>query len=263
MIKGKRPVLEGGEFYSRHAESLEMKLVGPANGYDRKIREPTINRPGLALSGFFVYFAGKRIQVLGNAESSYLKSLDEAEERARCFQLCAQHMPGVVVSRNLPVPRGLVEAAAEHGIALFRTPLVTMRFINAATIALEMDFAPTSTEHGSMVDIMGIGTLVRGSSGIGKSECVLGLIERNHSLVSDDVTRFRAIEGRELVGTAPDLTRYHMAVRGLGIINVASIFGVGSIRLEQRLNLVVTLVDLHDLQKVDRSGLELEYHQLI
>ncbi len=263
MIKGKRPFIEVGEFYNRHAESLQMKLVGPANGYDRKIREPTINRPGLALSGFFVYFAGKRIQVLGNAESSYLKSLDEAEERARCFQLCAQHIPCVVVSRNLPVPRGLVEAAAEHGIALFRTPLVTMRFINAATIALEMDFAPTCIEHGSMVDIMGIGTLVRGSSGIGKSECVLGLIERNHSLVSDDVTWFRAIEGRELVGTAPDLTRYHMEVRGLGIINVASIFGVGSIRLEKRLDLVVTLVDWHELEEVDRIGLEQEYYEIL
>ena len=196
MIKGKRPFIEVGEFYSRHAEALQLKLVGPAIGFDRKIREPTINRPGLALSGFFVYFAGKRIQVLGNAESSYLKSLDEAEERARCFQLCAQHIPCIVISRSLPVPRGLVEAAAEHHIAIFRCPLVTMRFINAATIALEMDFAPTSTEHGSMVDIMGIGTLIRGSSGIGKSECVLDLIERGHSLVSDDVSRFRSIERR-------------------------------------------------------------------
>src|SRR4029077_716007 len=137
MKRGKLPFTRVGEFYTRHGESLHLKLVGPVIGFDRKIREPTINRPGLALSGFFVYFAGKRIQVLGNAESSYLKSLDEAEERARCFQLCAQHIPCVVVSRNLPVPRGLVEAAAEHGIALFRTPLVTMRFINAATIALE------------------------------------------------------------------------------------------------------------------------------
>src|SRR5258708_31008734 len=103
MIKGKRPFIEVGEFYSRHAESLQMKLVGPANGYDRKIREPTINRPGLALSGFFVYFAGKRIQVLGNAESSYLKSLDEAEERARCFRLGAHPIPWVVAVRNPPV----------------------------------------------------------------------------------------------------------------------------------------------------------------
>jgi HPr kinase/phosphorylase len=263
MKRGKNPVVQVGEFYARHAEVLQMKLVGPAIGFDRKIREPTINRPGLALSGFFIYFAGKRIQVLGNAEVSYLKSLEPAEQEKRCHQLCEQHIPCVVVSRSLPMPKALTDAAAQYQIAIFRTPMVTMRFINAATIALEMDFAPTTNEHGSMVDIMGTGTLVRGSSGVGKSECVLGLIERGYSLVSDDVTRFRAIEGRELVGTAPDLTRYHMEVRGLGIINVASIFGVGSIRLEKRLDLVATLRDWQELEEVDRIGLEQEFYEIL
>jgi HPr kinase/phosphorylase len=263
MKRGKNPVVQVGEFYARHAEVLQMKLIGPAIGFDRKIREPTINRPGLALSGFFIYFAGKRIQVLGNAEVSYLKSLDVAEQEKRCHQLCEQHIPCIVVSRSLPVPKALADSAAHFQIALFRTPMVTMRFINAATIALEMDFAPTTVEHGSMVDIMGTGTLIRGSSGVGKSECVLGLIERGYSLVSDDVTRFRAIEGRELVGTAPDLTRYHMEVRGLGIINVASIFGVGSIRLEKRLDLVVTLRDWQELEEVDRIGLEQDYYEIL
>jgi len=263
MKRGKNPVVQVGEFYARHAEVLQMKLIGPALGFERKIREPTINRPGLALSGFFIYFAGKRIQVLGNAEVSYLKSLETAEQEKRCHQLCEQHIPCIVVSRSLPVPKALADSAAHFQIALFRTPMVTMRFINAATIALEMDFAPTTVEHGSMVDIMGTGTLIRGSSGVGKSECVLGLIERGYSLVSDDVTRFRAIEGRELVGTAPDLTRYHMEVRGLGIINVASIFGVGSIRLEKRLDLVVTLRDWQELEEVDRIGLEQDYYEIL
>jgi HPr kinase/phosphorylase len=263
MKHGKLPVIEVGEFYARHAEALHMKLVGPAVGFDKKIREPTINRPGLALSGFFQYFAAKRIQVLGNAEVNYLKSLTIQEQQARCRMLCGRHIPCLVVSRHLPVPRALSEAAALEAIAIFRTPSVTMRFINAATIALEMDFAPATTEHGSMVDMMGIGALIRGPSGVGKSECVLGLIERGYSLVSDDVTRFRAIEGRELVGTAPDLTRYHMEVRGLGIINVASIFGVGSIRLEKRLDLVVTLRDWHELEEVDRIGLEQDYYEIL
>src|SRR5271165_2456061 len=122
-----------------------------------------------------------------HAEVSYLKSLATDEQQARCLQLCQQHIPCVVVSRHLPVPKALTDAAAQFEIAIFRTPMVTMRFINAATIGLEMDFAPTITEHGSMVDIMGVGALVRGSSGVGKSECVLGLIERGYSLVSDDV----------------------------------------------------------------------------
>jgi HPr kinase/phosphorylase len=263
MRRYKAAVIEVGEFYTRHAQTLQLKLVTAALGFDRKIREPTINRPGLALSGFFIYFAGKRIQVLGNAEVSYLKSLDFSEQRNRCLNLCEQHIPCLILSRNLPIPKALAEAAVTCSVSIFRTPMVTMRFINAATIALEMEFAPTTTEHGSMVDIMGVGTLVRGSSGIGKSECVLGLIERGYSLVSDDVTRFHGFEGRELVGTAPDLTRYHMEVRGLGIINVASIFGVGSIRLEKRLDLIVTLQDWQELEEVDRIGLEQDYYEIL
>ena len=114
-----------------------------------------------------------------------------------------------------------------------------------------------------MVDIIGVGTLIRGSSGIGKSECVLGLIERGHSLVSDDMTRFRAMEGRELVGTSPDLTRHHMEIRGLGVINVMSIFGIGSVRLEKRLDLIVTLKDWQELEEVDRIGLDQEYYEIL
>jgi HPr kinase/phosphorylase len=114
-----------------------------------------------------------------------------------------------------------------------------------------------------MVDILGVGTLIRGSSGIGKSECVLGLVERGHSLVSDDMTRFRAMEGRELIGTAPDLTRHHMEIRGLGVINVMSIFGIGSVRMEKRLDLIVTLKDWEDLEEVDRIGLDQEYFEIL
>jgi len=261
--KSKFPVVSVGEFYTRHSESLELKLLGSAAGFDRRIREPTINRPGLALSGFFNYFAAKRIQVFGSAELSYLKSLPESEVSERTKAICAQSIPCIIIARNGKPPKSLIAAAEEAGIAVFRTPMITMKFINAATIALEFDFSPTRSEYGSMVDIMGVGTLIRGSSGIGKSECVLGLIERGHSLVSDDVTRFRAIEGRELVGTSPDLTRHHMEVRGLGIINVTSIFGIGSVRSDKRLDMVVSLKDWQELEEVDRIGLEQEYYEIL
>src|SRR5437667_415641 len=142
-------------------------------------------------------------------------------------------------------------------------PVITMEFINAATIALEMDFSPTVTEFGSMVDILGVGALIRGPSGIGKSECVLGLIERGYSLVSDDVTRITRLEGRELMATAPDLTRNHIEVRGIGIINVASVFGIGSIRIEKRLDLVVTLKDWQEVESVDRIGLDREFYEIL
>jgi HPr kinase/phosphorylase len=240
-----------------------MKLLGSSTGFERRIREPTINRPGLALSGFYNYFAEKRIQILGSAELSYLKSLPAAEVRSRCHRLCENPIPCIVVARGTKPPTALLEEAERAGVAVFRTPMVTMKYINAATLALEFDFAPTKSEYGSMVDIMGVGTLVRGSSGIGKSECVLGLLERSHSLVSDDITRFRAIEGRELVGTSPDLTRHHMEVRGLGVINVMSIFGIGSVRMEKRLDLIVTLKDWQELEEVDRIGLDQEYYEIL
>jgi HPr kinase/phosphorylase len=201
--------------------------------------------------------------VLGHAELSYLRSLPETEVRERCRALCAEAIPGIVISRSLKAPLALLEEAEASGIAVFRTPMVTMRFTNAATIALELDFAPSKSEYGSMMDIMGVGTLIRGSSGIGKSECVLGLIERGHSLVSDDMTRLRAVEGRELVGSSPELTRHHMEVRGLGVINVMSIFGIGSVRLEKRLDLIVTLKDWQELEEVDRIGLDQEYFEIL
>lgn len=247
-----------GEFFRAHGESLHLKLIGPEAGMDRKIREATINRPGLGLVGFHRYFAWKRIQVFGSAELAYLKSLPEAEMRQRFHALCQLHIPCAVFSRSAIIPPALLDEAKAARVAMFRTPMVTKHFINAATIVLETDFAPSKIEHGSMVDIMGIGIFIRGASGIGKSECVLSLIERGYSLVADDVTRFRAIEHRELMGTPPPLTRHHMEIRGLGVINVAAVFGVGAIRDEKRLDLVVTLKDWQECEDIDRIGLDPE-----
>src|SRR6266567_4105711 len=253
------PVVTVESFYNSHAEKLQMKLEGPRVGFHRKIREPTINRPGLALAGFYTYFAEKRVQVFGAAENSYLKSLAPKVRLKRFRHLCAQKIPCIVVSRGFHLDPPLLAAAAEEKIAIFRTPMITMKFINAATIALEVDFSPTVTEFGSMVDILGIGVLIRGASGIGKSETALGLIERGYSLVADDVTRITSLEGRELMATAPDLTRNHIEVRGIGIINVTSVFGIGSIRIEKRRDLVVTLMDWQEIDKeiliVNRFGL--------
>jgi len=257
------PVVTVESFYSLHAEKLQMKLDGPRVGFHRKIREPTINRPGLALSGFYTYFAEKRVQVLGAAEHSYLKSLAPRARVRRFRALCARKIPCLVVSRGFHLDPSLLAVAAEENIAVFRTPMITMKFINAATIALEVDFSPTVTEFGSMVDILGVGVLIRGASGIGKSECVLGLIERGYSLVADDVTRITSLEGRELMATAPELTRNHMEVRGIGIINVASVFGIGSIRIEKRLDLVVTLKDWEEMEAVDRIGLDREFYGVL
>ena len=250
-------------FFKEHAKKLQLKLEGSQVGFRRRIREPTINRPGLALAGFYEYFAEKRMQVLGAAEQSYLKSLSTRQRRMRFRALCEQKIPCIVASRGFHLAPDLLAIAEAAEVAVFRTPMITMKFINAATIALELDFSPTVTEFGSMVDILGVGVLIRGASGVGKSECVLGLIERGHSLVADDVTRIRLLEGRELIATAPDLTRYHMEVRGIGIINVVSIFGIGATRTEKRLDLVVTLKDWHEMEEMDRIGLDRELYEIL
>lgn len=261
--RGNVPIVTVDSFYRAHGEKLHLKLEGKRVGFHRKIREPTINRPGLALSGFYNYFAEKRVQVLGAAEQSYLKNLKPKTRIERFRGLCAQKIPCLVTSRGAHLAPELLAVAEEEQVAVFRTPMVTMRFINAATIAMEVDFSPSVTEFGSMVDILGVGVLIRGPSGIGKSECVLGLIERGYSLVADDVTRVKSLEGRELMATAPDLTRDHMEVRGIGIINVASVFGIGAIRAEKRVDLVVTLQDWHELEEVDRIGLDQGYYEIL
>src|SRR5882762_878477 len=257
------PVVTVESFYNSHAGKLQMKLEGPRVGFHRKIREPTINRPGLALSGFYTYFAEKRVQVLGAAEHSYLKSLPSKLRVKRFRKLCERKIPCLVMSRGFRLAPELLGVTAEAKIAVFRTPMITMKFINAATIALEVDFSPTVTEFGSMVDILGVGVLIRGASGIGKSECALGLIERGYSLVADDVTRITSLEGRELMATAPELTRNHMEIRGIGIINVASIFGIGATRIEKRLDLVASLKEWDSVEEIERVGIERQTYEIL
>jgi HPr kinase/phosphorylase len=250
-------------FYAQHSVGLGLRLEGASKGMHRRIMEPTINRPGLALSGFYNYFAAKRIQVIGAAEQSYLRSLNAKLLVKRASALFSHNIPCLIVARGFPIPPPLLEEAARKETPVFRTNMVTMKFINAATIALEFEFAPTATEYGSMVDVLGVGVLIRGASGIGKSECVLTLIERGYSLVSDDITRVRFMHGRELVGLAPEISRFHMEVRGIGIINVSSIFGIRSVRPEKKLDLVVTLKDWQELEDVDRIGLDRDFYDIL
>jgi HPr kinase/phosphorylase len=250
-------------FYKDHATSLQLSLVAGAGGLKRAIKEPTVNRPGLVLAGFTRYFAYKRIQVIGNAEAVFAKSLAE-EERIKRYEIFFSHrIPCVVFSRGLHPDKLFLKAADKARVPIFRCPLVTMNFINLATLALEMMFAPRGTEMGSMVDILGMGVIIRGESGIGKSESVLALIERGYSLVADDITKVTLVDGREIFGTSAELTRDHMEVRGIGIINVAAMFGVRSIRHQKRVNLIVTLKSWNEVQDVDRLGMEQEYVKIL
>ncbi len=251
------------KFFKEHGAALGMKLLAGGRGLNRVILEPTVNRPGLALSGFTQYFAFKRLQVMGNAEVFYLRQQPRDVCRARYASLFKFRIPFLVFSRNLRPDKEFLEAAESAGVPVFSSPLVTMKFINKATLELEMMFAPRTSEHGCMVDILGVGLIIRGESGIGKSEAVLALIERGYSLVADDVVRAVLIDGREVLCTSAELTRDHMEVRGIGIINVAQMFGVKAIRKEKSLDLIVSLKQWDEVKDVDRLGLDEENVEIL
>jgi len=258
-----QPSITVEQFFKEHSGALQMRLLSAEAELKRIIREPTVNRPGLALSGFTQYFAYKRVQVFGHAEYFYLRSLSTKQRESRYAYLFAYKIPCIVFSRGLKPDKELLAAAEKAGVPVFQSPLVTMTFINAATLELENMFAPRGTEIGSMVDILGVGVMIRGDSGIGKSEAVLALIERGYSLVSDDVTKVILVGGRDVVGTGSDLTRNHMEIRGIGIINVAAMFGVKSVRKEKNLDLVVTLKPWDEVEDVDRVGMEQEFVKVL
>jgi HPr kinase/phosphorylase len=251
-----------GQFFERHAEKLGLSLHGETHGFDRQISEPAINRPGLALAGFFSYFARKRIQVFGNSEMAYLKKLPEEMRERRFRQICDRDIPCIVVARGATLGDDLMGIAKEHGIPVFGTSQVTMKFLNAATIHLEHDFGPSVSVHGCMVDMRGIGVMIIGKSGSGKSETAVGLLERGASLVADDMVRIKLVGG-ELIATAPDLSRGYMEIRGIGIINAANLYGLASIRPDKRLDLVVMLKPHADLNEVDRLGLQTKTYEIL
>ena len=258
-----RDIITVERFYTTESQNLSLKLVAGATGLNRVIREPTVNRPGLALAGFTRYFANKRLQAIGNAESCFLRALAPGERAQRYANLFSYKIPAVVFSRNIHPDKLFLRAAERAQVPIFVTPMITMKFINLATLALEMLFAPRASEMGSMVDILGVGVIIRGESGIGKSESVLALIERGYSLVADDVVKATLVDGREVLCTSSELTRNHMEVRGIGIINVAQMFGVKAIRKEKALDLIVSLKPWDEVKDVDRLGMEQEFIQVL
>ncbi len=244
------------QFYTETAANLALKLVAGAVGLKRMIREPTVNRPGLALAGFKRYFAPKRVQVVGNVETAYLRSLSEGVRDERVREFFQHRIPCVVLCRDIKPSRLFLQAAEASDVPLFTSSLITMKFISRATIALENLFAPRTQIHAGMVDVGGIGVIIEGESGIGKSEAVVGLLERGHSLIADDVVCLWIQDGTELRGTAKELGRNLMEVRGIGLIDVAAMFGVSAIRRDMRVDVVVTLKRWEETKEIDRLGIE-------
>ena len=250
-------------FYETYRERLKLELLTGEGGLHRLIKEGSLNRPALALTGFFKYFANKRVQVFGAAEMTYLRTLSATAQSDIFRQMMQRHIPCLVLTRNYHCTRPLLEMAREMKLPVFRTPMITMNFVNLATLCIDNEFAPSTTQHATTLDIRGVGVMLRGSSGAGKSECALALIERGHSLVADDLTVIKLLDERELMATRHPLSRGWMECRGIGIINIAEMFGVKSIRLQKRLDLVVSLQEWTPDVVEERTGLEENFFEII
>lgn len=243
-------------FLETYREKLKIELVTGERGLHRMIREGSINRPALALTGFFRYFANKRIQVLGSAEMTYLKTLTYQRQIEIFTEMLERQVPCLVLTRNYNPTPPLLAIAQEKNLPILRTPMITMNWVNMGTLCIDNEFAPSTTEHATTLDIRGIGVMLKGSSGVGKSECALALIERGHSLVADDLTVIKLLDERELMASSRPLNRGYMECRGIGIINIAEMFGVKSIRLDKRVDMVVSLHEWTPEAVEERTGLE-------
>lgn len=255
--------IEVNLFYEKFKDNLKLSLVAGDAGLKKVIKEKSINRPGIALSGFLEAFAARRIQLFGAGEMAYMKTLSHAEQEDILLKFAELEIPCIVVSRDLDPTRIMIEVANRYDIALFRSPMSSKDIVTSATVLLEYEFAPTVTEHGTMLDIKGIGTFLRGKSGIGKSECALALIERGHSLVADDLSYIRLINEKELLAHSSELNRGYMECRGIGIINVGDLFGIRNVRLEKRIDLVVTFEEWSAEHDEDRTGLEESFYNIL
>lgn len=246
------------EFFHSFRDMLQMELLAGAEGLENVISEKSINRPALAVTGYFKEFANRRLQLLGAGEMAYL--MDQAPDvRQRLMEdVFTKQIPAIVISRGLQVDESMKSLADKHRVPIIRTQLKSKDFSAEATVLLEEKFAPRTNLHATMVDIKGVGVLLRGASGVGKSECALALIERGHSLVADDFVLVTLIGDRELQGTSKELNRGYMECRGIGIINIASIFGVRSVRRDKRIDLVITFVLWQPGMEEERSGLDVE-----
>jgi HPr kinase/phosphorylase len=252
-----RELLDAGK------EHLLLELLGGEAGLDRVITHQRIQKPGLAMAGHTDFIHPGRVQVFGQSEISCLIELTAAERRAVLEPIFAHDITCVALTKGLEVPTELLDLCEQRGVPLLRSPLLSSIFIDRLNHFLDARFAPRITVHGVMVDVLGVGVLLRGPSGIGKSECALDLVMRGHRLVSDDIVEIQCRQGEVLVARGPEIVRSHMEVRGLGIINIAHLFGVGATRQRKRLEMVVELKQGHLGEDCERLGLDQEFTDLM
>ena len=242
---------------------LALTLVAGRKGLGKRITHSQIQKMGLALTGFIRFLDPQRLQIIGNTELAFLGTLTENQQKEVIQKICSVDMACIVVTRNLDIPKLLLQEAEEKGIPLFRTSLRSIDFIEQITRFLEEKLAPTTSIHGVFMDVFGVGILILGKSGIGKSECALDLILRGHRLIADDMVSIQRRLPATLLGSGFDVIQHHMEIRGLGIINIRHLFGVEAIRERKKIELVIELVAWDDQTEYDRVGLEEESYSLL
>jgi HPr kinase/phosphorylase len=242
---------------------FQLELVSGEEGIHRTIRTSDISRPGLEMAGYFTFYPGDRLQLLGKTELSFISELDPETRMERLSKLCTDETPGIIVSRDIEVPKELLKASHSSGVPIMRSPVTTTRLSSRITNFLESRLAPTTAKHGVLVDIYGIGVLITGNSGVGKSETALELVKRGHRLVADDSVEIRQEDEDTLIGSAPELIQHLLEIRGLGIINVMTLFGAGAIRNYKKISIVMHLEAWNPKKVEDRLGLEEETTKII
>jgi HPr kinase/phosphorylase len=244
------------DLLARKGDPLQLEPLTGELGLDRPIPDPEVASPGLALAGYTGRFMPRRLHVLGETEISYLNSLDEADRRVKLEQFFTFDLPVIFVTKGLDIPGSLLELAKGRSVPLLRSKLKTAEFYKRLKPVVEEAFAPRTTLHGSLADVYGVGLLFIGSSGIGKSECVLDLVERGHRLVADDIVQVVRRGNDVLLGSGHELAAHHMEIRGVGLVDIPAIFGIRSVRQQKRIEVVVQLESWEKAREADRTGLQ-------
>ncbi len=244
-------------------EEFELEILAGEEGIYRPITMSDLSRPGIEIAGYFTYYPAERLQLLGQTELAFFNQLNEFDQRSRMEKLCTYDTPGIIISRGMEAPAVLLEVAEQYNVPVLRSHLGTTRLSSSITTFLDSLLAPMVAMHGVLVDIFGIGVLITGNSGIGKSEVALDLVTRGHRLVADDSVEIRQEQEGMLIGSPPELIQHLLEIRGLGIINVMTLFGAGAVRPFKRIVLCVHLELWNRHKAYDRLGLDEEKMQII
>jgi len=245
-------------------KEFKLEVVYAATDYEAiQVTVEDVSRPGLQLAGYFDHFEPMRLQVIGNVEVSYLQKLSPAERAMTFDRLLSYKVPALLIARDIPPDPVCLEMAKKHNVTLLRSQEATSTIVSAIISYLKTALAPRITRHGVLMEVYGEGLLLLGESGMGKSEAAVELLKRGHRMIADDAVEIRKVSSNSLVGTAPELIRNYVELRGIGIINVAKLFGMGAVKSENEINLVVNIVPWNNNEVYDRLGLDDQYMEIL